>query len=292
MQNRRTPDEDISFPSNLNTTGGKTSTDLARSHPLFYLSLTLSLAAPRTSLSNLHESSAALPSASHSSSTHRHPHLSSHQAPATSFYPPSTSASAPPNTNRPLSDTSPATSSSMIVSALSFYDPAQASTIPDYHHITRWDAPFDPSFSAVDNSLASRDSAFHVAPPANLASASPTDDDLQFLQGSTPFGFHRLQHQDMHPRQIAPVPRRQRGPRHDDPTEARGHVSTHPPPPAQVQGQTEQQVESHTQEHRPPTQELASQRLQELLSVSPENMPPRYLHQKTNQTPPMRTAHL
>ena len=222
------------------------------------LTHTVSLAAPRTTpsgVSNLHESSAPLSSTrlpSYSTLPHSHfrqylPHPSSSdhslQPPTTSFY--ASSASAPTNTDRPLSGTSSSTSS-MIVSALSFYDPAHASAVPDYQHLSRWDAPFAPTFP---DTVDSRHSAFLPA-----GSASTSGDGFQSIQSATGFGFHRASvtsggnrlhleqpsQSQQHHRQIIPIPRRQRGPRHHDLTETQGQVQTYPLPSEQGQSQTEQ----------------------------------------------------
>ena len=194
MDNRRTPDQNAPFAANLNRTGGKLSVRSripcqALTDPVRLLS---SLAAPRTA--NLHQSSAALsastttsrPHLAHSHFTPHHPQSDhSQQAPASSLYPPSL----PPDTHSSTSS-APSLPSSMIVSGLSFYDPTQASSIPDYHPLGRWDAPFDPSYAAVDNSLTtSRQSPFHVAPTSNSGSS---DDAFNFLQSATGFGFHRV----------------------------------------------------------------------------------------------------
>lgn len=288
MENRRTPDQDIALSSNLNTTGGKFSvcsyldrpspvlcriscqvlTDLARSQfpsPL----LTPPLAAPGTTL---HERTTAFPSTLHSSTTSvprlpsystlahsqfsQHlPHPSgdhSHQPLAPSSYPPP-STSAPTNAHRPLSG--PSTSnSSMIVSGLSFYDPAHATAVPDYHELSRWDAPFDPSFPDVAaDSLAPRDPAF--------LSGSTSVDDFQFIHAATDFGLHRTNTpsgvSQLHPqrssqlqqqrRQIVPIPRRQVAPRHRDPTETRGEVQTHPLAIGQVQAEQREQSKAENQ---------------------------------------------
>ena len=189
----------------------------------------------------------------------------------------------------------------MIVSALSFYDPAHASAVPDYHHPSRWDAPFDPSFSdTANNSLASRDSAFLSSP------ASPSGDNVQFVHSAAGFGFHRAhvpthasqsysqqqpQSAQQH-RQIVPIPRRQRGPHYHDYTETHSLAQSHALSSGHGQPQTEQRDQRkaecqvrhslpdhlhhfnvsdliQSQENRPPAQELANQRLQELLSLPP-----------------------
>ena len=183
-------------------------TDLARSHFPF-LSLTISLTVPKTTHSSPNPlgSSASFLSVSHSniiahpfpSSTRvsrppfapqRQHHSPSDQhtvqPPATSFYLPATSASTSALTdiNQPFSSTFSSTSSnpsSMIVSALSFYDPAQASSIPD-HPNPRWDAPFDPSFTDSEHtSLIPRASVFQPA------TASISHESFPSLHSNTPF---------------------------------------------------------------------------------------------------------
>ncbi|KAF8554879.1 hypothetical protein OG21DRAFT_1484329 [Imleria badia] len=277
MENRRTPDEDLTFSSNVNTTG-----------------------APRTtqsSVSNLHQSCAAFPFTSHSSTTslprhpssrhpsystlsHSHftqqrPHPSSSdhslQPLAASSYPPPTSTSAPTTAYRPLSGPS-SSNPSMIVSALSFYDPAHASDVPDYHQLSRWDVPFDPSLpGAVDNALVPRDSTFLSG------SASTGGDDFQLIHSVTGFGFRRANApsdgSQLHPqqptlsqqqrRQIVPIPRRQTAPRHHDPTETQVQV--------QAERREQRKAENQTREGYPASQELANQRLQELLSLNPSS---------------------
>lgn len=262
---------------------------------LSFLSLTLSLTVPRTthsSVSNLRDSATSLPSTSHSRTT-THPFLSSNRLsrlpsrptlahhnpiqqqlqppssergerpPVTSFYPP-TSTSAPDNTSRPLPATFPSTtslSSSMIVSALSFYDPAQASSIPDYPN-SRWDTSFDSFSDAVHNPLPSRDSAFHAPPGSNSSSASTSG---AFFHSEIPSSSHRTstfsrssplhaqppiqpQHQSMQHRQMVPIPRRQRDPQHHHPTETQSQVQTRPLSSRQEQGQIlQEQTEAESQ---------------------------------------------
>lgn len=217
------------------------------------LSLTSFPAASTTSqisVSSLHPSSAALASVSHSSlSAHRHsripsystlphPHFTRHhphpsttdhspRPPPSSFYP----VTSAPSTV--LSNSSSSTTS-MIVSALSFYDPAHASAVPDYHD-NRWDGPFDPSLpGSVGDSLASRDSSFLSGP------ASTSGNDFRLVHSATTFDLHRgnapsegsqsrpqqpSQSQQQH-RQVTPAPRRQRDLLHYDASETQAHVQT------------------------------------------------------------------
>lgn len=236
---------------------------LTPSHLPSILSLTLSFAAPsttRSGISNLHQSSATHPSTSlsslrhsrlpahsalsHSRSTHPSSGDRSLQPPATSSYPPSTTA--PTNANRPLSSTSPSTSS-MIVSGLSFYDPTQASVVPQYQHLSRWDAPFAPSLSdAIDNSITSRDPAFIAG--NNPDSASGSGGDFQFIRSAAGFDFHRANdpsgggpqlpsHPQQQHRQIVPIPRRQRGPPHHDSTNVQGQGQVERREQRRVEGQ-------------------------------------------------------
>ncbi|KAF8129989.1 hypothetical protein EV363DRAFT_275641 [Boletus edulis] len=223
MEKGRTPDEDLALSSDLNTTGAPRSargiiSSLPESHSATLSSTSYSSATPHRHSRLPPPSSLSHP---HFAQYHSRPSSTehSHQHPATSSYLPSTSTSAP--TNRP----SPSSTSPMIVSALSFYDPAQASAIPDYHHLSRWDAPFDPSLS--DNSLVSRDPAFLTATTAfGVHQASVPSD-----------GSHLLPQQH---RQIVPIPRRQRGLHQHDPTEREGRVQNHPLPSRQGLAQTEQ----------------------------------------------------
>lgn len=140
----------------------------------------------------------------------------------------------------------------MIVSALSFYDPAQASTIPDYSN-PRWDTSFEPSFSDnLHNPLNPRDSAFHTLPGNNSGTVSTRNDNL--LHHEAPFGSHRTgtfsrssqlyplppsqsQHQGIQHRQVVPIPRRQRGLGLHHAAEAQSQVQTHSLTSRQGQGQ-------------------------------------------------------
>ncbi|KAI9463105.1 hypothetical protein HD554DRAFT_1413094 [Boletus coccyginus] len=262
MENRRTPDEDLA----LSSTGAPSTT--RSGIPNLHQS---SATHPSTSLSSLRHSRLPAHSAlSHSHSTHPSSGDRSLQPPATSSYPPTTSA--PTNANRPLSSTSPSTSS-MIVSALSFYDPTQASVVPQYQHLSRWDAPFAPSLSdAIDNSITSRDPAFIAG--NNPDSASGSGGDFQFVRSAAGFDFHRANdpsgggpqlpsHSQQQHRQIVPIPRRQRGPPHHDPTNVQGQ--------GQVERREQRRVEGQTQERSPAPQALANQRLQELLTLPPSH---------------------
>ncbi|KAG6370247.1 hypothetical protein JVT61DRAFT_12191 [Boletus reticuloceps] len=195
-----------------------------------------------------------------------------HQPPATSCYLPSTSTSAP--TNRPSSAT-PSSTSPMIISALSFYDPAQASAIPDYHHLSRWDAPFDPCLTIRSHPV------IRPSLPRQLALVF----NYKNHRASVPSdGSHLLPQQH---RQIVPIPRRQKGLHQHDPTEREGRVQTHPLPSRQGLAQTEQHEQrSQTQEAHTASHELANQRLQELLSLTPSYAytSPQRLHSHTNRT--------
>ena len=140
----------------------------------------------------------------------------------------------------------------MIVSGLSFYDPAHASAVPDYQHLSSWDAPFAPTFSdTVDNSLTSHDPVF--------LSGSTSGDDFQSIQSATGFALHRASapsggiqlhpqqpsQSQQHHRQIIPIPRRQRGSRHHDLAGTQGPAQTHPLP--SEQGQTEQREQRNAE---------------------------------------------
>jgi hypothetical protein len=142
----------------------------------------------------------------------------------------------------------------MIVSALSFYDPEHASAVPDYQQLSRWDAPFAPTFS---DTVDSRHSAFLSG--NNSGSASTSGGDFQSIQSAAGFGFHRAtapsgggqlhpqqpSQSQQHHRQIIPIPRRERGPRHHDLTQ--GPVQTHLLPSEQGQAQTEQREQRKTE---------------------------------------------
>lgn len=195
---------------------------------------------PPLTAPNLHGSSASLP--------HRHSHFIQppsdrpHQSTAVSFYPPHIP---PTDASRPLSDPEPSGTSlpsSMIVSGLSFYDPAHASNVPDYQR-SGWPASFDPSFSSTTgNPFTARDSAFNPASSSNSGAASAGAQGFQFLSNPTEFDVHRRSpltrqsrlphhptqshHQRIHRRQIVSIPRQQPGLRHDDPTEGHGQFQT------------------------------------------------------------------
>ncbi|KAF9236149.1 hypothetical protein BU15DRAFT_64245 [Melanogaster broomeanus] len=180
MANNRTPDDDLPLTSNMNTFGGRATTQSRPpSQPGNPGSVTSAIAhssnATLLSHSIPHQHHSQLQTQSHPAPSHSLPHSSQTQAlqrllpsssdaqshPAsTSWFHQGTSTTGPaishPDSTTDASTTSTSmstsipsessASSSMIVSTSSFYDSAHAGGIPDYQQLSGWNPAFGPSF--------------------------------------------------------------------------------------------------------------------------------------------------